>query len=54
MLSFFTNLLSRLFSAPSYSHDLEYYVLSKRPSSVVEMEHWVKEYDRKNNQGWIL
>jgi len=54
MLSFFTKLLSRLFSAPSYSNDLEYYVLSKKPSSIVEMEHWVKEYERRNMQSWVL
>ena len=51
------SLLKKLleYFTPNYSSELDSFVLSKKPVSVVEMEFWVREYDRKNaSQGWIL
>jgi len=47
------SLFNRMISTSSYSSDLELYIMSKKPKSVVEMEYLVKEYDRKR-QSYIF
>ena len=56
MLAILIKFFDRYFSSASYSNELDRFVLSKKPTSVIEMEYWVKEYDRKmtRGQGWIL
>jgi len=56
MLAILINLFDRFIKPSTYSYELDNFVLSKKPTSVVEMEYWVKEYDRKmtRSQGWIL
>lgn len=44
----FRKILSGLFATPTYSSDLERFIMSKKPKSVVEMEFLVKEYDMKH------
>jgi len=54
MSQFFT-WLKGLFAEQSYQDGVEYYVVSKHPTSAAEVEHWIREYDqRTHNGGWAL
>jgi hypothetical protein len=36
-------------------NELDRYISSKNPTTVAEVDHWTKEFDRKQtNQGWPL
>ena len=36
----------------SYHSAVESYVLSKNPTSIGEVEYWIRQYDRKGGQGY--
>lgn len=38
----------------NYSTEVDRYISSKNPQTVADVEHWEKEYSRKQNQGWVL
>lgn len=38
----------------NYSTEVDRYVASKNPQTVADVEHWEKEYTRKQGQGWTL
>jgi len=46
-------IMQRQFST-NYSSEVDRYVTSKNPQTVAEVEHWEKEYSRKQTQGWSL
>ena len=56
-----TTLLSRLFGRKPdlpknqlEQNELEQYITSKKPTTVAEVEHWTREFDRhKNTLGWM-
>ena len=45
--------IKSLFSAVSYQDTLEYFVASKRPQTVAEVEYWVRHYDQHNKE-WVI
>lgn len=46
MLTQIKELLQRVFSLrSSYQSGLEQFIISKSPTSVAEIEHWIKIYD---------
>lgn len=47
-------MLEILFYTDSYGSNLERYILSKRPQTVFDVEHYTIEYERRTNKGWIL
>jgi hypothetical protein len=38
----------------SYNTEVDRYVASKNPQTVADVEHWEKEYSRKQSKGWSL
>lgn len=46
--------LKSLFDTAQTSSVIEKYIASKNPLTVADVEHWEKEYTRKQNQGWSL
>jgi 5S rRNA maturation endonuclease (ribonuclease M5) len=38
----------------NYGTEVDRYVASKNPQTVADVEHWEKEYSRKQTQGWPL
>ena len=46
-------IMERQFSV-NYNSEIDRYVASKNPQSIADVEHWEKEYARKQNQGWAL
>lgn len=38
----------------SYGTEVDRYVASKHPQTVADVEHWEKEYSRKQQSGWTL
>lgn len=47
------NWIKSLFSAPSYQDRLEAFVVSKHPSTVTEVEHWIEYYDIHYKE-WVV
>jgi hypothetical protein len=47
--------ITSLFRSRTYQSSVEDFLNSKRPTSVAEIEMWIKAYDRAmaNNRGWI-
>lgn len=38
----------------TYGSELEQYIVSKRPQSVAEIDHWTKQFDKNQTQkGWL-
>lgn len=53
MMSLLKKLLSGVFAPiSSYQTDLERFILSKSPTSIVEIEHWTKIYDLRQKGGF--
>jgi hypothetical protein len=54
----FASLIKSIISTKSITtrqNDLDRYITSKNPSSPAEVDHWAKEYLRKNSaQGWLI
>jgi hypothetical protein len=54
----FASLIKSIISTKSITtrqNDLDRYITSKNPSSPAEVDHWAKEYTRKNSaQGWLI
>jgi 5S rRNA maturation endonuclease (ribonuclease M5) len=46
-------IMQRQFST-NYSSEVDRYVTSKNPQTAADVEHWEKEYARKQTQGWSL
>jgi hypothetical protein len=40
------NWFKTVFSTTNYGHDLEKFIINKEPTSVADVEHWTREYDR--------
>ncbi len=36
----------------SYGNELEIYISSKNPTTVAEVEHWTKEFDKRQSSNW--
>jgi hypothetical protein len=45
------NWFKTVFSGNSYGHDLDKFIASKHPTSVADVEHWTREYDKGFNWG---
>jgi 5S rRNA maturation endonuclease (ribonuclease M5) len=58
MLDFLTAYLVKPLMEKQFSYNLnteiDRYVASKNPQNIAEVEHWEKEYMRKQNRGWSL
>lgn len=48
------NFLKSLFALEQKGTIIEKYISSKNPLTTADVEHWEKEYARKQNQGWAL
>lgn len=51
------NFLKAYFNAAiqkQQSSIIERYISSKNPQTVADIEHWEKQYARKQQQGWVL
>ena len=35
-------------------NELDQFITSKNPTTPAEVDHWAKEYDRRQSTGWIL
>ena len=44
--------IKSLFAVPSYQEGLDRFISSKRPTSTVEVEHWIRLYDTRKE--WAL
>lgn len=44
--------IKSLFAAQSYQDQLDSYIASKHPTTTVEVEHWIREFDTR--KGWAL
>jgi len=58
MLNFITTYLvkpivQRQFSINSFT-EIDRYINSKNPQTVAEVEHWEKQFSRKQKEGWPL
>jgi hypothetical protein len=53
MLNFLKSRLAEI-SRKQQNSLVEKYIVSKNPQTVADVEHWAKEYTRKQNQGWSL
>ena len=57
MLKQLSNYLNKLFNTESsgtYGSELEQYIVSKRPQSAAEIDHWAKQFDQaRNPKGWL-
>ena len=38
----------------NHSTEVDRFISSKNPQTAADVEHWEKEYIRKQNQGWPL
>jgi hypothetical protein len=47
--------ITSLLRSRTYQDGVEAFINSKRPTTVAEIEMWIKTYDRAmaNNRGWI-
>ena len=45
-------LLQRVTTKSSHQSAVEQFVISKNPSSVAEVEHWVKVFDRQGGRNY--
>jgi hypothetical protein len=48
------NLIKSLFTAPSHQDALDAFVSSKQPTTVAEVEHWIRFYDQHTAKGWVF
>lgn len=48
----FLKWITSLFAAQSYQDQLDSYIASKNPTTTVEVEHWIRQYD--SHKGWSL
>ena len=46
-------LLSKWLTKPSYQSDLDAFITSKQPTTVAEVEHWVRYYDQHISRGFV-
>lgn len=46
------NWFKTVFSVTTYGHDLEKFINSKHPTTVMEVEHWTREYDKRSGFTW--
>ena len=56
MLKLITHLIQPIVKVTYKQHqnDLDRYIASKNPTTTAEVEHWQREYDkRQNSQGWL-
>ena len=58
MLSQLSAYFNKMFDTPkqsTYGSELEQYIVSKRPQSVAEIDHWTRQFDKNQTQkGWPL
>jgi len=58
MLDFLTAYIIKPMSQKKFSvnqsTEVDRYVASKNPQTIADVEHWEKEYSRKQNRGWAL
>ena len=55
MIAYISKQLKRVEQPTTYGSELEQYIISKRPSSVAEIEHWTRQYDKNTtHRGWPL
>jgi len=52
MAEYFNNLFAQEHS--TYGSELEQYIVSKRPQSAAEIDHWTRQFDKNQTQkGWL-
>lgn len=54
IISWLRKILNKVEQPATYGSELESYILSKRPQSVYEVEHWTAQFDKNNTKGWML
>lgn len=53
----FVSLIKSVISTKSITvrqNELDRFISSKNPTTPAEVDHWAKEYDRKQSAGWVL
>ncbi len=52
LAAYILNIFNR--HAPTYGSELEQYIVSKRPQTVEEIDHWTRQFDQNQarNRGW--
>lgn len=55
MIQFLRSIINWFTRPYNYQADVESYILSKRPTSIAEIEFWVKQYEIKEmyKGGWL-
>jgi len=43
--------LQRIFIVSNYRTEAEQFIMSKKPQSIAEVEHWVRIFDQRQNGG---
>lgn len=57
MLTLIAHLIKPLIKDTERQHqnDLDRYIASKNPTTTAEVEHWQREYDKRQTaQGWLV
>ncbi len=53
MIAYIAKQVKRVEQPVTYGSELEQYIISKRPQSVAEIEHWTRQFDKNTTQrGW--
>jgi hypothetical protein len=53
LAEYFNNLFSTQGQA-TYGSELEQYIVSRRPQSAAEIDHWTRQFDKNQTQkGWL-
>jgi len=54
MIAYIAKQIKRVEQPTTYGSELEQYIVSKRPTSVAEIEHWTRQYDKNTtHRGWL-
>lgn len=53
IIAYFSNMFKQS-DAGTYGSELERYIVSKRPTSAAEIDHWTKQFDQtRNTRSWL-
>lgn len=52
-LAAYFNKMFDMQKSSTYGSELEQYIVSKRPQSVAEIDHWTRQFDREQQRGWL-
>ncbi len=54
LISWISKIVNKVEQPTTYGSELERYIVSKRPQSVYEVEHWTNQFDKNNTKGWMI